>query len=123
MGRILMIVALGGAVLASPSIAADAGKGKAVFQGQCSICHAAVAGKPSGIGPNLYGVIGRVAGTLPKYQYSSAMKAAHFAWSADRLRAYLPAPSKAVPGNKMPYAGLKNPQQLNDLIAYLATLK
>ena len=51
------------------------------------------------------------------------MKKAGFTWTADQLKAYLPSPSNLVPGTKMAFAGVKNPVQLDDLIAYLATLK
>ena len=51
------------------------------------------------------------------------MKASNLTWSTSQLKAYLPAPGKTVRGTKMPYAGLKNPAQLDDLLAYLETLK
>lgn len=127
MGRILKSAAIaaglfGLASIATPAAASgDAGKGKAVFQAQCAMCHAAVAGK-TGIGPSLFGIVGRASATAPKYQYSTAMKGMHLTWTEAQLRAYLPAPAKMVRGTKMLYAGLGNPQQLGDLIAYLATL-
>jgi cytochrome c len=128
MGRTLTKTALAAAALSLISIAApaaasgDAGKGKAVFQAQCAMCHAAAAGK-NGIGPSLFGIVGRASATAPKYQYSSAMKGMHLTWTEAQLRAFLPAPANKVRGTKMPYAGLGNPQQLGDLIAYLATIK
>ena len=124
MGRILtllLIVATLGSA-AGPALAGDAAKGKAVFQAECSICHAITANAP-GIGPSLAGVVGRKAGGLPHYAYSSAMKAAAFDWTPPKLTAYVQAPQKVVPGDKMPYAGLKDPAKVADLVAYLATLK
>ena len=75
------------------------------------------------MGPPLYGVVGRKAGSIPDFSYSSTMKAAGFVWTPDQLRAYLPAPRRYLPNVKMTYPGLKNPTQLDDLIAYLETLK
>ena len=116
-------LAAAGALVAAPALAGDPGHGRAVFNQQCSICHSAARGGPAIVGPTLFGVVGRKAGSLPGFNFSPAMKAAGFAWSADRLSAYLPAPAKLVPGNKMPYGGLKNPTQVDDLVTYLGTLK
>jgi cytochrome c len=117
------ILAAGLALAAQqPAKAGDAGHGKAVFSQQCGVCHSAAKGGPAIVGPTLFGVVGRQAGSVKGYSYSSAMKAAGFAWSSDKLHEYVAAPSNVVPGNHMPYAGLKNPAQLDDLLAYLATL-
>lgn len=124
MARILKATALILALhLSGAAYAGDAGKGKSVYNSQCAICHAVVAHAPAGIGPSLYGVIGRKSGTLPGYSYSNAMKAAAAVWTEARLKSYVMAPSQNIAGNKMPYAGLKNPTQADDLTAYLATLK
>jgi cytochrome c len=114
---IAMIAA--GALAATPAAAGDAGHGKSVFAAQCSMCHTATRGGGTILGPPLFGVVGRKAGSVSGYAYSPAMKGAGFAWSDDQLRAYLPAPVKMLPGIKMTYGGLKNPAQLDDLIAYL----
>ncbi|HEX7760815.1 MAG TPA: cytochrome c family protein [Caulobacteraceae bacterium] len=109
---------------ASPAAAvADPGHGKAVFAQQCSLCHSDARARPTIVGPPLYGVVGRQAGSFTGYPYSTAMKSAGFVWTPDRLRAYLPAPRQYLPGVKMSYAGLKNPSQLDDLVAYLNSLK
>jgi cytochrome c len=108
---------------ACPAAAGDPARGKAVFSQQCGVCHSPAKGAPTLVGPGLFGVVGRPAGSLKGYSYSSAMKAAGFAWSSDKLHEYVAAPSNVVPGNHMPYAGLKNPAQLDDLLAYLETLK
>lgn len=108
---------------ASPAYAAgDPAKGKAVFA-QCAACHKADGSGRSTIGPNLWGVVGRKSGTLPGYAYSPAMKAAGRVWNDAALDAYLAAPMKAVPGNKMPFAGLANPADRASVVAYLRTLK
>ncbi len=112
-----------GILAASPAAATGPGAGKGVFASQCSACHSDARSRPVVVGPPLFGVVGRSAGSISGYPYSSAMKSAGFAWTPDRLRAYLPAPRDYLPGVKMTYNGLKNPSQLDDLIAYLQTLK
>jgi cytochrome c len=129
MARVLTMlaysVALSGSGLlaASPALAGSASSGKAVFTSQCSACHSDAKSRPTVVGPPLFGVVGRPAGSISGFAYSSAMKSAGFAWTPDRLRNYLPAPRSYLPGVKMTYNGLKNPSQLDDLIAYLQTLK
>jgi len=131
MGRLLKrarlpiaVMADAGAVMVCAAAnAGDPGHGKAVFNQQCGICHTATHGGPTLIGPNLFGVVGRKAGSLPGYSYSPAMRAAGFAWNADKLHAWVGGPASVVPGNKMPFGGLKNPTQVDDLVAYLSTLK
>jgi len=108
---------------ASPAGAADAARGRAVFESQCSICHSNARNGGVVVGPPLYGVIGRRSGSIPGFAYSATMKTAGLVWSPEQLRAYLPAPRRYLPDVKMTYPGLKNPHQLDDLIAYLETLK
>ena len=124
MARILrpLLIAIALASGADPALAGDAAKGKAVFQGECAMCHSVAAHAP-GIGPTLFDVVGRKAGSLAGYSYSNAMKGAGFVWSQAKLDTYLRAPQKVVPGDKMPYTGLTNPAKRADLIAYLATFK
>jgi cytochrome c len=87
------------------------------------MCHSNARGGPTILGPTLYGVVGRQAGSVAGFAYSSGMKSSGITWSNDKLTAYLPAPRAMVPGTKMSFAGLKNPAQLDDLVAYLDTLK
>ena len=112
-----------GALAASPAAAGDPAKGRSVFASQCGVCHSNARDGAVILGPPLYGVIGRRAGSIGGFAYSATMKTAGFAWTPDRLRAYLPAPRDYLPGVRMSYPGLKNPSQLDDLIAYLSTLK
>ena len=111
-----------GVLTALPATAADPAHGRAVFTSQCSVCHSSARKGPVIVGPPLYGVVGRPAGSVSGFAYSNTMKTAGFVWTPDRLRAYLPAPRAYLPGVKMTYGGLKNSQQLDDLIAYLSTL-
>ena len=121
---IITLAATAFGLLASvPAQAApDAAKGKQVF-GQCAACHKADATGKSTIGPNLYKVVGRTSGTLPGFNYSPAMKGAKKVWNDATLDAYLAAPMTNLPGNKMPFAGVKAPADRANLIAYLKTLK
>ena len=111
-------------LVATPALAlGDASRGKSVFSTQCSMCHTVNKGGPVILGPNLYGVVGRQAGTVKGYNYSPAMKAAGWIWNEDRLMAYIPGPQAMIPGIKMTYGGLHNPAQVADLVAFLATQK
>jgi len=121
--RKLMVLAAAVAMLAGPAAAAGNAAGGAQVFARCAICHSSAKGEGNKIGPNLFGVVGRKAGTAPGFSYSAAMKSAGFAWSNDRLDAYIKSPALAVPGNKMPFAGLPSAGQRTDLIAYLDTLK
>jgi cytochrome c len=103
-----------------PGYAQDAGHGKTVFKA-CAACHAL--DQANRVGPGLGGIVGRKAGSVPGFRYSDAMKNSDIVWDVATLDVYLESPQKAIPGNKMPYAGLKNPMDRVDLVAYLATLK
>jgi nitrite reductase (NO-forming) len=98
---------------------ADSAAGRQVFR-KCQACHSVEPGKNM-LGPSLGGIIGRKAGTAPGYSYSPAMNDASIVWDAKSLDAYLTEPEKVVPGNKMPFPGLKTDQDRADVIAYLAT--
>jgi cytochrome c len=101
------------------SLTGDAAKGEKVFA-QCKACHVAEAGK-NRVGPSLWAVVGRTAGTVPGFNYSKANKESGVTWSEDVLFTYLEAPAKFMPGTRMAFAGLKNPQDRADVIAYLKT--
>jgi len=72
------------------------------------------------LGPSLAGIRGRKAGAEPGYNYSAAMKQSGLVWDDKTLDAYLADPQKLVPGNKMPFPGLKTDHDRADIIAYLA---
>lgn len=74
------------------------------------------------VGPNLFGIVGRRAGSVEGFRYSRPMHGKHeqnFVWTPDNLRAYIRNPRAVVPGGSMSFPGLRNDQQLNDLLAYL----
>jgi len=92
-------------------------RGKLLFL-RCASCHNIGSGSPK-IGPNLAGVVGRKAGSLPGYAYSPAMKNAGFLWTEANLDRWLTRPSDLVPGTAMAFAGLPVPQDRQAIIAYL----
>ena len=111
----LVLLALSGGVAA----AADAEHGKAVFAA-CAACHSE---RPDALGPSLKGVVGRKAAALEDFRYSAAMKRANLVWDENNLRDYIRDPQGKVKGNRMPYGGVTEPSDVDDLIAYLKVLK
>ena len=109
-------------MLASQVEAADVAHGAVVFQ-RCAICHSNTKSAPARIGPNLFGVVGRQAGTMPEFSYSSAMKTAGFVWTTDKIAAYVQHPQIVVPSNRMAFGGVSSAKEAADVAAYLATLK
>jgi cytochrome c len=106
-----------GASLAS--LTGDAAKGEKVFA-QCKACHVVEPGV-NRVGPSLHGVVGRTAGSIAGFNYSKANKESGVTWNAEVLFTYLEAPQKFMPGTRMAFGGLKNPQDRADVIAFLKT--
>ena len=100
-------------------IAGDAAAGRQVFK-KCEACHSLEPGRNL-VGPSLAGVVGRKAGSDPGYDYSPAMKQSGLIWSPATLDSYLTDPQKLVPGNKMPFPGLKTDRDRADVIALLSS--
>ena len=124
MSRFLIALAVavaGSALLTIPAHAQNAQAGQQVFRQQCGICHDVASGK-NRIGPSLFGIVGRKAGSEAGFTYSDGNKNSGLTWDEATLDKYLADPRAAIPGTKMTYAGVKNEQQRKDLIAYLATL-
>jgi cytochrome c len=113
----LLLLAGGGA-----QAAGDPASGKTLFA-RCAICHKVTKDGGNGLGPNLFGVGGRKAGTAAGFAYSTAMKNSGITWTEEKLEAYIADPKGTVPGNKMAFAGLSNHSQADDVAAYLMTLK
>ncbi|HEX2841913.1 cytochrome c family protein [Hyphomicrobium sp.] len=89
---------------------------------KCLGCHSAEKGAASKAGPNLWGVLGRPHGSFPGFGYSEAMKAKGGDWTYSDLAAFLHKPKQFLPGTKMIFNGVSDPQELADLLAYLRTL-
>jgi cytochrome c len=104
---------------AQPENAGAGPDGKALFETNCDVCHIAVKDQPSGIGPNLFGVVGRSAGAVSDFQYSDALSPKKLVWTEQMLDKFLENPAQAVPGNAMPFAGLPNAADRAKIISYL----
>src|SRR5215813_13307751 len=102
----------------SEATSGDTAAGRQVFR-KCQACHSLEPGKNM-LGPSLADLIGRKAGSEVGYNYSTAMKQANITWDTKTLDAYLADPPKTVPGNKMPFPGLKTDHDRADIIAFLA---
>jgi cytochrome c len=105
----------------SAALAADPAAGEKIFKAQCGICHA-VAAAENRIGPTLFGVVGRRAGSVPGFNYTADHKKLDITWDAANLDKYLTNPRAMVPDTSMVYAGLKDDAERADLVAYLETL-
>jgi cytochrome c len=113
-GAVILAAALAsGAALAAPK--GDAKKGEEIYS-RCLACHALGYDRT---GPRHCGLFGRKAGSVPGFAYSDAMKHSKIVWNAKTLDRFITDPMKAVPGTAMGYAGVKDPQERADLIAYL----
>jgi cytochrome c len=113
-------------MLASPSALPQAAQGTEDVSGQqafnnaCRTCHMVREGD-NRLGPNLHKVVGRKAGSLPDYAFSSAMKEAGFVWDEEKLDRFIANPDQVVPGNNMkPYGGLSSSDDRKKIIAFLA---
>ena len=109
------------AVLASlpaPYNTADLENGRRRFA-QCRSCHTLVAGGPNLVGPNLNNVFGREIAGKPGFAYSKAAQDANFVWDGAKLDQWLTDPRGFLPGTKMVFPGIKEPNDRRDVIAYL----
>ena len=107
------------ALVATPVAGADAEHGKVLYQ-SFAACHTE---RPDALGPSLKGVVGRKSAALEDFRYSNPMKRANLVWDEDNLRAYIQDPQAKVKGNRMPYGGLTDTKDIDDIIAYLKLLK
>lgn len=106
-----------GTLLAAADPARGAGTAKL-----CSACHTFDQGGANRVGPNLWAVVGKDVAANAGFAYSSALSAHPGAWSYEELDRYLASPTRAIPGNKMAFAGIRNPRDRANLLAYLGTL-
>jgi cytochrome c len=116
----LMIALLLATATSAAFAAADPAQGQKAFH-NCVACHSPAQGANS-VGPSLFGIVGRKAGSVPGLAYSRAMKTSNLSWTAQNLDAYIADPQKLVPGNHMAYSGLPDAQERAALIAYLQSL-
>jgi len=110
-------------ILSTPALAAgDPVQGKAVFA-RCAICHNVEKDGGNGVGPNLFGVVGRKAASVDGFNYSGPLKASGVVWNDDNLSKWVAGPAKMIPGTKMAFGGIASKTQIADVVAYLNTLK
>jgi len=101
---------------------ADTETGQLTFNNACRTCHTTKEGD-NRLGPNLHNIIGRKAGSLQNYGYSSAMKGADFVWDKEKLDRFIATPDEVVPGNNMkPYGGLTSAEDRAKVIVFLESL-
>ena len=103
--------------VAFADLTGDAAAGEKVFV-KCKTCHVLEEGK-NAVGPHLYGVVGRTAGSVEGFNYSAANKESGITWTPDILFAYLEAPQTYLKGTRMAFPGIKDAQERANLIAYL----
>ena len=96
----------------------DLAHGEKVFK-KCSACHMIASGGKNMIGPNLWGVIGRTAGSISDYKYSKAMTAYAKQWNFEEMNSYLIKPQAYIKGTKMAFAGLRKEKDRASVILYL----
>ena len=113
---VLLVAAQTAPALAQAASPTEAGR--RVFQ-RCAACHSVDANAPNRFGPNLRGVVGRKAASLPGYNYSAALKAQKFTWTEAQLDKWLKSPRTLVPGTNMPFTGLSDAGERRAVIAYL----
>ena len=114
-----LVLALGSA--APFAFAQDAAPGKALFLAACGVCHAVEPGAAARQGPNLAGIYGRAAGTVPEFKYSDALKVGGWVWDEASLDPWLEDPKAAHPGTTMVYRQ-RDPDKRKLLVGYLKTL-
>lgn len=106
----LALVAMGAAQAAPSAL-----RGEQIYT-RCLACHALAYDR---VGPRHCGLLGRIAGSVPGFEYSQAMKNSHIIWDEKTLGWFLAQPMKTVPGTTMTYDGVTDPKDRADLIAYL----
>ena len=96
----------------SPAAAADTDQGKVLYQ-TCAACHTE---RPDALGPSLKGVVGRKSAALDDFRYSNPMKRANLVWDEKNLREYIQDPQAKVKGNRMPYGGVTDGKDVDDVV-------
>jgi len=100
-------------------LVANAEKGALLFQNRCTMCHSTQEAGPNKYGPNLHGLFGRRAASLPEYDYSNDLRSSRIVWNQQTLDEYLADPHRGRRDGKMAYPGLSSKTDRADLISYL----
>lgn len=106
-----------------PLLEAEQYAGKQVFNDHCASCHTLKAGAHATFGPNLRGVVGRRAASVPGFPYSDALKKSGLTWDEDTLRRWMASNEHIVPNTLMPHVGISDPAEQIYVVEYLKTLK
>jgi cytochrome c len=114
--RLLLVAALLG-MAGGAAAAGDPARGEQLYA-RCAACHALAYDR---VGPRHCSLLGRRAGAIAGFDYSAAMKKSGIVWSAKALDRFIADPLRTVPGTTMTYAGVPEPKDRADLIAYLAS--
>lgn len=118
---LIVCAALTASVSASAAGSMEEAAGKEVFK-RCHACHSEDPSKNT-FGPSLTGVVGRLAASLPRFNYSDALKNSGITWTEENLRMWVADNEKLVPGTRMRHVSISDEAEQNYLIAYLKTLK
>ncbi len=118
MTRTLIVAAALIAASTAAGLAQEVEKGTNSFK-KCLPCHSIGAGAKNKIGPELNGLDGRKAGSVPNFNYSDTNKNSGIVWDEATFKEYIKDPRAKIPGTKMTFPGIKNEQEINDLWAYL----
>ena len=113
------VLVLSAIAVSFPALAGDPKAGGQVFK-KCQACHAVGEGAPNKVGPELNGLFGRAAGSVPDYNYSDANKNSGIVWTEAIFAEYIKNPRAYIPGTAMAFAGLKKDKDIEDITAYLA---
>lgn len=113
----------GGLFSAHAQAAGDAEAGGKLFTRICGGCHQVGESARASFGPQLNRIFGRHCGSTTDYVYSEAMKSAGIVWNRETLTAYLEDPKEVVPGTRMIFWGLSDPEKIENLLAYLQTFQ
>ena len=109
---------------APPALGANAAAGETAFKAKCATCHTVEKGGKNGVGPNLFGIVGQKSAQVAGFtKYSAPFKAANITWTDDKLKDWVTAPAKMVPGTKMILIKPVTATEADDIVAYLNTKK
>lgn len=97
--------------------------GAQIFATKCQLCHSVDRSKGSAMAPNLAGVVGRKAGSLPRFAYSPALVRSNMVWNTSNLDAFVASPQRTVRGTRMAFTGIPNAKDRAVLITYLMSKK
>lgn len=118
---VIALALLAGSTMAAQA-AGDAKAGANVFK-RCAVCHTDDKGGGDGLGPNLFGVVGRKAASEPGFAYSAPLKKSGIVWNEATLTKWVASPQRMVPGTKMQFAGITSKSQQANVVAFLTSLK